>query len=135
MIRDAARCPYFLLLTGWATPDGNGVVLLFNGSGTSPDDVAAIESILDDMHVTYSEVSSRGLNRMSEAQLSAHRLLTVPGGNFEVLGSSLRPEASANIRKAVQSGLNYPESGTLDQYWERWSAIERVGRGNRPLSR
>jgi len=31
----------------------------------------------------------------------------VPGGNFVEIGNSLSPGATANIRKAVQDGLNY----------------------------
>lgn len=44
---------------------------------------------------------------MSEAQLRKHRLLIVPGGNFETIGNSLSSGAATNIRQAVGDGLNY----------------------------
>jgi glutamine amidotransferase-like uncharacterized protein len=82
-------------------------VLLFNGSGTSPNDVAAIESVLVDSHFEYSTVDSLQLNGMSASQLNAHRLLIVPGGNFETIGKSLSPATAAKIHDAVQGGLSY----------------------------
>ena len=44
---------------------------------------------------------------MNESQLRGHRLLIVPGGNFENIGKSLTSYTTANIRNAVQHGLNY----------------------------
>jgi glutamine amidotransferase-like uncharacterized protein len=84
-----------------------GPILLFNGTGASPDDVAALESILDSDHLAYSTVNSQQLNEMSEPQMRGHRLLIVPGGNFEKIGNSLTASATANIRNAVQHGVNY----------------------------
>jgi glutamine amidotransferase-like uncharacterized protein len=82
-------------------------VLLFNGTGTSPQDVLALGRILHSEGVTYSTVNSRQLNGMGEPQIGAYRLLIVPGGNFERMGNSLTSSAAANIRNAVQHGLNY----------------------------
>ena len=82
-------------------------ILLFNGSGTSPNDVAACSRILDENHFSYATANSRQLNGMSEAQLRAYRLLIVPGGNFEQIGHGLTASATANVRHAVHSGLNY----------------------------
>jgi glutamine amidotransferase-like uncharacterized protein len=82
-------------------------ILLFNGRGTSPNDVAAVESILRERHWNYSTASSVQLDAMSEAELKAYRLLIVPGGNFEEIGSSLRADTTARLRDAVGSGLNY----------------------------
>jgi glutamine amidotransferase-like uncharacterized protein len=82
-------------------------VLLFDGSGTSRNDVAAVETILEDSHHEYSTVDSSELNAMSASQLKAHRLLIVPGGNFETIGKSFSPATAAKIRDAVQSGLSY----------------------------
>ena len=96
-----------LCVAGRADSVDASPVLLFNGEGTSPTDVAAIESILDGMRLSYSEVNSGRLNHTSMAQLNAHRLLIVPGGNFEVIGKGLARETSANIRKAVEAGLSY----------------------------
>jgi glutamine amidotransferase-like uncharacterized protein len=44
---------------------------------------------------------------MSESQMRAYGLLIVPGGNFIDIGNGLTPGATANIRNAVQNGLNY----------------------------
>jgi hypothetical protein len=86
---------------------GTPEILLFNGTGTSPNDVKAFEAILKDQHANYSKVNSSQLNQMSEAQLREHRLLIVPGGNFITIGNGLNRGAIANIRNAVQNGLNY----------------------------
>ena len=90
-----------------STASGPPNILLFNGSGTSPNDVAAFERILNEHLLRYATADSRQLNGMSEAQLRVYRLLLVPGGNFERLGNELTPSATANIRQAVRGGLNY----------------------------
>jgi glutamine amidotransferase-like uncharacterized protein len=82
-------------------------ILLFTGTGTSSGDVAAIESLLDEMRLGYSTASSSRLNRMSESDLRAHKLLIVPGGNFMHMGESLSAGTSGNIRSAVRNGLNF----------------------------
>jgi glutamine amidotransferase-like uncharacterized protein len=82
-------------------------ILLFNGTGASPNDVAAVEAILKGNHLDYSTANSSRLNAMGEPQIRAFRLLIVPGGNFVDMGNSLTPGATANIRSAVQNGLNY----------------------------
>ena len=86
---------------------GVAPILLFNGTGTSPGDVAAIESILNRNHLKYSTASSSQLNQMDEAQLRGYRLVIVPGGNFIDIGNSLTSSATASLRKAVDNGLNY----------------------------
>jgi glutamine amidotransferase-like uncharacterized protein len=82
-------------------------ILVFNGTGTSPNDVAAFETLLHDNHLEYSTASSSQLNDMSESRLRDYRLLIIPGGNFETMGNSLGPATAANIRSAVQEGLSY----------------------------
>lgn len=82
-------------------------ILLFNGTGASPNDVAAVEAVLKNSHLSYSTAKSAQLNRMDESQIRQYRLLIVPGGNFVEIGNSLTPGATANIRKAVQGGVNY----------------------------
>jgi glutamine amidotransferase-like uncharacterized protein len=82
-------------------------ILLFNGTGTSPNDVAAVETILKSNHLNYSTVNSSQLNEMGESQIRGYRLLIVPGGNFIDIGNSLTASTSANIRNAVRNGLNY----------------------------
>src|SRR5215831_14745058 len=79
-------------------------ILLFNGTGASPGDGAALEKILSNEHLNYSAVDSSRLNGMSESQIREYRLLIVPGGNFEDLGNSLTSSAAANIRNAIQNG-------------------------------
>jgi len=80
---------------------------LFTGTGTSPGDVAAIETILNNNYLDYSTVKSSRMNEMSESQIRGFRLLIVPGGNFIDIGNSLTSKTTANIRSAVQNGLNY----------------------------
>jgi glutamine amidotransferase-like uncharacterized protein len=87
--------------------EGSAPILLFDGTGTSPGDVAAIRTIMRSEHFDYSTADSSQMNEMSEAQIRKHRLLIVPGGNFEKIGNSLTPRSAANIREAVQNGLNY----------------------------
>jgi len=88
-------------------PDRHATVLLFNGKGASSGDVAAFEALLTRAHLDYSTADSSDLNSLSEAELRAHRLLIIPGGNFVDMGNSLTPAASARIRNAVRNGLNY----------------------------
>jgi len=82
-------------------------ILLFNGTGTSPHDVAAVEAILKNSRLSYSTAKSSQLNRMDPSQIRQFRLLIVPGGNFVEIGNSLTPDATANLRKAVEDGMNY----------------------------
>jgi glutamine amidotransferase-like uncharacterized protein len=82
-------------------------ILLFNGTGASPNDVAAVATILNSNHLNYSTVNSSQLNEMGASQLGGYRLLIVPGGNFVDIGNSLTSSTTANIRNAVRNGLNY----------------------------
>jgi glutamine amidotransferase-like uncharacterized protein len=82
-------------------------ILLFNGTGTSHNDVVAVESILRHNRLRYSTVNSQQLNSMGESQLLAYRLLIIPGGNFIDMGNGLGSNTTANIRNAVRGGLNY----------------------------
>jgi hypothetical protein len=82
-------------------------ILLFDGTGASPGDVTAVKAVLKGNRLDYSTVNSSQLNRMAESQIRAHRLLIIPGGNFVDMGNNLTSATAANIRGAVQSGLNY----------------------------
>jgi glutamine amidotransferase-like uncharacterized protein len=82
-------------------------ILLFSGTGTSPNDVAAVAAILDDNHLNYSKKNSSELNGLGESQMRRYRLLIVPGGNFVAIGKGLTPATSGKIRQAVEGGLNY----------------------------
>ncbi len=82
-------------------------ILLFNGTGTSPNDVTAFETILKQGGYGYDTADSARLNAMSAEQLSAYRLLLIPGGNYQVMGRNLSPETTDRMRQAVQEGVNY----------------------------
>ena len=82
-------------------------ILLFNGTGTSPQDVAALKKILSGQPLSYSTVDSPQLNGMGESQIREYRLLIVPGGNFEHIGNSLTSSTIAKIHNAIHNGLNY----------------------------
>jgi len=82
-------------------------ILLFNGAGSSPGDVDAMETVLRKERLDYSKADSSQLNRLSEAEIQAFRLLIVPGGNFVKLGKGLTPGATARIRNAIQGGSSY----------------------------
>src|SRR6266700_691668 len=102
-------CIAAFALTACAPPTSNDSppILLFNGTGTSPNDVKAVEAVLEDRHLKYTTVNSQQLNGMSEAQLMPYRLMIVPGGNYLTIGNSLTPGTATNIHNAVQGGLNY----------------------------
>ena len=87
--------------------DGSADILLFAGTGTSPNDVTAIKTILKEAGLAYSSVDTAQMNAMGRDVLRKHRLLIMPGGNFEDMGNALTPEAAANMAAAVRDGLNY----------------------------
>lgn len=88
-------------------PPSDAPILLFDGAGTSDEDVAAVETILKESHLGYSLVSTSQLNAMTEPQLGSYRLLIVPGGNFLRIGGNLEPRAITRVHDAVQNGLGY----------------------------
>ena len=55
-------------------------VLLFNGKGTSAGDVAAVEHVLRDAHLSYATANSRQLRAMREPATVAHTRSAVYGG-------------------------------------------------------
>jgi glutamine amidotransferase-like uncharacterized protein len=90
-----------------SNPPPPASILLFNGTGTSPDDVVAVAKILEKKGFDYATANSRQLNEMSVSQLMAYRLVIVPGGNYITIGKNLTPEAAHRIREAVQRGVSY----------------------------
>jgi len=98
-----------LVLTSCAPTESNSgaSILLFNGTGTSPNDVAAIAKILKERGFDYATANSKQLNGMSESQLMAYRLIIVPGGNYITIGDNLMAETTKRIQNAVQGGVNY----------------------------
>jgi len=98
-----------IALTACSPPASSNApqILLFAGEGTSPNDVKAVETILKARHLGYSKAGSSQMNGMSESQLTAYRLIIVPGGNYITIGNRLTPSTTTKIHKAVQGGLNY----------------------------
>jgi len=107
---------FFMFLSGCDRPGASAVpltsarvppVLLFNGTGTSPNDVAAIESLMEKSEISYSTANSAQLDEMSAVRLRTYRLIIVPGGDFTRIGTGLKKDAAAKLRDAVQRGVNY----------------------------
>jgi glutamine amidotransferase-like uncharacterized protein len=82
-------------------------IILFSGTGTSPNDVKAIQNILSSNHMDFILVNSAQLNELDTNKLKKYKLLIIPGGNFIDMGKNLKEETSATIQKAVHQGLNY----------------------------
>src|SRR5881394_4632854 len=82
-------------------------IILFNGSGTSPNDVEAIKNILSANHMDFILVNAAQLNELDTNQLKQYKLIIMPGGNFIDIGKSLTAETTNNIQNAVHQGLNY----------------------------
>jgi Biotin-protein ligase, N terminal len=98
-----------LLVSACAPADSTGVpaILLFDGHGTSPNDVTALEQILGEHRFSYRTVDSAQLETMTASQLKSYRLVLVPGGNFVEIGNGLTTSTAARLRAAVGSGVNY----------------------------
>lgn len=107
MIRLALIAVALIGCQQWRNRPAPPPVLLFNGTGASRSDVAAIESLLTESGLAYATASSSRLDEMGELELAAHRLLIIPGGNFEAMGNHLQPATASKIRAAVQNGLGY----------------------------
>ncbi len=90
-----------------ATTTSAATVLIYNGLGTSSGDVAAVESLVTSMGLSYQTANNSQLNGMSEAQLLAYRLFLMPGGNAISISSYLSRTTTANLHNAIAAGLNY----------------------------
>jgi hypothetical protein len=83
-------------------------VLLFEGTGTSHSDVAAVKAVLKTLGLGYITANSTQLDAMTEQQLGGYKLLIVPGGNSITIGQNLNPATTVMIRNTVaQYGLHY----------------------------
>ena len=82
-------------------------ILIFNGTGTSPNDVIAVENVVSTVGLAYNTVNSNQLDGMTQAQLTAYKLFIVPGGNSITIGKNLSSKATSTVRNAVGQGLNY----------------------------
>ncbi len=102
-------CIAFMGLTACTppAPSEGAPILLFNGTGTSPNDVRAIEAVLNRRRLNYATVDSHQLNGLSDTQMMGHRLLIVPGGNYLTIASGLTSNTATNIHRAMEGGLNY----------------------------
>jgi glutamine amidotransferase-like uncharacterized protein len=98
---------FFLAACTPPAPSAVPPIIVYTGTGTSANDVAAVETILKANHFQYATATTRQLNGMNALQLAAHRLMIVPGGDFIAIGNSLAPGTMVNIHDAVQGGLNY----------------------------
>jgi Biotin-protein ligase, N terminal len=92
-----------------ANPSSNNVrVLLYNGTGTSPHDVTAVEHVLSTLDLKYSTANTSQMEVMTASRLSSYKLLIVPGGNSITIGKNLSHAATAKIHDAVvNDGLHY----------------------------
>jgi hypothetical protein len=93
--------------TAALAPSGAATVLIYNGSGTSSSDVAAVESVVSSLGLSYHTANSSQLNSMSESQLLAYKLFLMPGGNAISISGYLTKNTTANVHNAVSAGLNY----------------------------
>lgn len=82
-------------------------VLIFNGAGTIANDVTAVESVVKSLGLAYKTADSSQLDGMSESELTAYKLMIVPGGNSITIGENLSAAATSNVHNAVAKGLNY----------------------------
>jgi len=82
-------------------------VLIFNGTGTSPNDVTAVESVVKSLGLAYHTANSSQLDGISQSELMAYKLFIVPGGNSITIGKNLSSKATTAVRDAVAQGLNY----------------------------
>jgi len=101
---------YFIVamsLTNCKTVSRNPRILLFNGTGSSPTDVDAIQNILSSNQMGFELVNSDQVNALDTSELRKYKLLIIPGGNFITMGKSLTIQTTTNVQTAVRQGLNY----------------------------
>lgn len=94
------------------TPIASSGILLFNGTGTTSADRAALENVItSNLGLDYDTVNSACLDAMSVANLAAYKLLIIPGGNSITIGNNISSGttgATAHIKTAVRTnGLHY----------------------------
>lgn len=82
-------------------------VLLYTGTGTSPNDVVAVKDVLAARGLSFETANTTEFNALDTARLRTYRLLIIPGGNFVEMSRSFEPATTAAVREAVQDGLNY----------------------------
>jgi glutamine amidotransferase-like uncharacterized protein len=108
-----AACALMLLACGCHDSTARGEatlaagIILFDGAGSSPNDVKAIGKLLDREHLPYTTADSDELDLLTAEQLAHAELLIMPGGNYEQIGKGLRADTARRIRAAVNQGMNY----------------------------
>lgn len=91
-----------------ASASSTAKILLFNGTGTTATDVAAVEDLLTSLKLAYKTANSSQMDGLTQAQLETYKLLIVPGGNSITIGHNLSKSATNNIHNAVVTGgLHY----------------------------
>jgi len=102
-------------------------VLIFNGTGTSKNDVIAVQNVVSTAGLAYNMANSTQLDGMSQAQLAAYKLFIVPGGNSITIGRNLSSKATSTVRNAVaQNGLNYPRDLRGRVFWGLFQVLQRL---------
>lgn len=97
-----------VLVAGCAASEPTAAdILLFNGQGTSPNDVATLEGLMRERGWRYSALDSARLEAMTESELRTYRLIVFPGGNFADIGNGLTTSATTKLRGAIRSGSSY----------------------------
>ena len=95
------------ILLGPVSAHAKSTILVFNGTGSSPNDVMAIGQILTSMGLSYDTANSAQMNAMTKATLLTYRLIVWPGGNSITMGASLTTYATSVVRQAVVAGVSY----------------------------
>lgn len=90
-----------------SVPRSDVPILLFDGTGTSNNDVRAIERLIQESGLEYTTADSSQLNEMSEMQLANYRLIVFPGDNYITMGDSLTAETMQRVRSRIEHGVNY----------------------------
>jgi hypothetical protein len=118
-----------LLLAACGTSDPTvPAILLFNGRGTSPNDVAALASLLREQGLSYSTADSERLNGMHESRLKQYRLVIVPGGNFQEIGKGLA--TSTTWKSTGRMVLSSRAGATIAKYPDGTPAVVQGTFGN-----
>ena len=77
------------------------VILLFIGKGTSPNDVAALERILNDNHLDFATADSNQFNQTERISVRGTSVADRPRGNFEDIGNRLTATKSLTQKPAL----------------------------------
>jgi glutamine amidotransferase-like uncharacterized protein len=82
-------------------------VLLYDGAGASPNDVAAVAALLRAHGLRFTRAGSAALAAMPAPALRRYRMIIVPGGDFVAMAEGMGRRTVAKLRGAVGSGVGY----------------------------